>query len=52
MGELPDNADQLLMALKEVCESIEKVVLEKVFHKWRERLAKCLVGYGGLAEST
>jgi hypothetical protein len=40
------------MAIKEVCESTEKAVSEKVFHEWRERLAKCLVGIGGLVENT
>jgi hypothetical protein len=44
MRQLFDDADQLLMAIKEVCKSIEKVVFEKVFHEERERLAKSLVG--------
>jgi hypothetical protein len=40
------------MAIKQVCESIEKAVLDKVFREWRERLAKCLVGRSGLVENT
>jgi hypothetical protein len=49
------------MDIKEICESIEKAVLEKVFHKCRERLTQSLVGAvgggkwavaGGLVENT
>jgi hypothetical protein len=46
-----DDADQSLMAINEVCECIEKSVLEKVFHEWRERLAKYLVSDSGLVEN-
>jgi hypothetical protein len=31
------DADELLMIIKEVCESIEKAVLERIFHEWREK---------------
>jgi hypothetical protein len=40
------------MTIKEICEFIEKAVLEKVLHRWRERLTKSLVGGGGLVENT
>jgi hypothetical protein len=40
------------MSIKEVCESIEKTVFEKVFYKWRESLAKCFVRGSGLVENT
>jgi hypothetical protein len=52
MGRSFDDGDQLLMAIKEICKFIERVVLEKVFHEWRDRLAKCLVGRSGLVENT
>jgi hypothetical protein len=39
--------NQPLMAIKEIYESIEKAVSHKVFHKWRETLAKYLVGVAG-----
>lgn len=51
-GRSFNDADQLLMAINGVCESIEKATLEKVFYEWRERLAKCLVACGGLVENT
>jgi hypothetical protein len=31
------------MASNEVCESIEKAALEKVFQEWRQRLVKYVV---------
>jgi hypothetical protein len=52
MGGSFDDKGQLLMAIKEVCESIEKAVLEKVLHEWRERLAECLMRGGRLVENT
>jgi hypothetical protein len=47
MGQSCDDANQLLMAIKKICESIEKAVLEKMFCERRERLTKCLVGAMG-----
>jgi hypothetical protein len=52
MGRSVDDADQRLLAIKKICGSIEKSVLEKVFHEWTEELTKFLVGDRGLVENT
>jgi hypothetical protein len=52
MGRSFDDADQLLIAIKEVCESIEKAVLERIFHEWREKPVKSLMSGGGLVKNT
>jgi hypothetical protein len=47
-----DDPDDLLMTINDLCASIEEVNLEMAFLEWRERLAKCLLACGGLAENT
>jgi hypothetical protein len=40
MRQSSDDTKHLLMVINEICEFFENAVLEKVFHGWRERLAK------------
>jgi transposase len=51
-GQSFDTSDELLTAITGICESIQKVTLEKVFCEWQARLARCVRDNGGLVRST
>jgi hypothetical protein len=46
-----EDADQLLAAVEDVLEGIEKVTLQTVFLEWMDRLRKCIATNGEYTES-
>jgi hypothetical protein len=45
-----EDANQLLAAVEDVLEGIEKVTLQAVFPEWMDRLRKCIVTNGEYTE--
>jgi hypothetical protein len=46
-----EDADQLLAAVENILEDIEKVTLQAVFLEWMDRLRKCIATNGEYTES-